>query len=105
MQPHEIFSNQADWLLYEDLAISMWLSILREFLIKKEPNNPIIKEKLENGFEFPLVNHGNNYKENWALELYWGAKRNNLFTLSLANELYLIEYHTTGYLKHTDANL
>ncbi|GHV86728.1 hypothetical protein AGMMS50255_0240 [Spirochaetia bacterium] len=88
-------SDRVDWLLNENLAISMGLSILREFLFKKEPNNLAIQEYLKNGFIFPTVNHGKSYKENWALELYFGSKRNVLFTLSLANELFLIEYYNT----------
>ncbi len=88
----------------EQLAISVGLKILQEFLLSKYDRNNNLKstEKYEkdkaifdNGFVFPghdEVEHGD-YRNNFAIELYFTAKEQDYNILSLSHSLYLLEIY------------
>ncbi len=88
----------------EQLAISIGLTLLRSFLISKFDRNDEIKPKdiyekdnaiFKNGFVFPCqdeVGHGQ-YRDNFAIELFFTMKEENYNILSLSHSLYLLEMY------------
>lgn len=88
----------------EQLTLTVGLSILRSFLIcdrdinnQKKSKEQFEKDRMifHDGFVFPdstEVNHGE-YRNNFALELYFTRNQENYNILSLAHSLYLLELY------------
>lgn len=70
----------------EHLAITVGMSILYAYM--SESNMGIGS----NGLEFPDARHGN-YRDDFALELYYTKKHNMYNILSLSNTLFLLEMY------------
>lgn len=100
-------SNNNIIIINEQIAISVGLSILRTYIVNKCDPSGKEKEKtvweqdkkiFESGFKLPGedgandVSHGE-YRNNFAMILYFTKKENTYNILSLSNTLYLLEMY------------
>ncbi|MCM1060936.1 MAG: hypothetical protein NC452_11685 [Eubacterium sp.] len=107
--PVKIKNKESDeekfFVVIEQFAITVGLSILRSFIVcdqdkndSAKPNEILKKDKeiFGNGFSFPITgietNHGE-YHNNFAVELYFTKKEGNYNILSLSHSLYLLEMY------------
>lgn len=70
----------------EHLAITVGMSILHAYMKDSDPNFS------SNDLIFPHAQHGN-YRDDFALELYYTKKYNMYNILSLSNTLFLLEMY------------
>ena len=99
----------------EQLAISVGLAILRSFILCKRgrkneerPEEELIESKkvFKNGFSYPNsdeVDHGN-YRDNFAIELYFTRMEKCYNILSLSHTLYLLERYNILHWKLLNTN-
>ena len=107
--PIKIKNKESDeenfFTVIEQFAITVGLSILRCFIVCDQDKNDLMKpdeilkkdkEIFDDGFVFPKTgietNHGE-YRNNFAVELYFTRKENNYNILSLSHSLYLLEMY------------
>lgn len=100
------YQDSKFWLFNEHIAITAGLSLMIAFELQKIKDSPLLeedkKEKLirewEKGIIFPSARHGD-YRENWAVELYYTVREGNYNILAIAHELFLLENETKQQIK------
>ena len=75
----------------EHLAITVGLSILQSFIRTEKLQNGS-DEDVPSDINLPTTNHGN-YRDIFAVELYFTKIENNYNLLSLSNTLFLLEQY------------
>lgn len=95
-------SEETELCVYnEQLAITTGLSLMRAFIVNGKDAEGKMKEKsvlkaekviFGDGFIFPETFHGE-YRNNFAIELYFTRQEGNLNILSLSNTLFLLEQY------------
>lgn len=101
MVSEKYYDGSKIWLFNEQIAITAGLSLMIAFekeQIKKHPSLDQEQKKellleWDKGIIFPIARHGD-YRENWAVELYYTAKEGNYNLLATAHELFHLEERT-----------
>lgn len=101
MVSEKYYDSPKIWLFNEQIAITVGLSLMIAFekkqikahpSLNQEQKNALLQE-WDNGIIFPIARHGD-YRENWAVELYYTAKEGNYNLLATAHELFHLEDRT-----------
>lgn len=83
----------------ENLAMSVGLSLLREYIITAHSGDDQYLKIFENGFRYPETERDTRYQELLCLMLYYDIENNHYSILALANILFLIEEYTKSTYK------
>lgn len=93
----------------EQLAITTGLSLMRAFIVngKDAEGNmkahsilSVEKKIFDDGFTFPEAFHSQQYRQSFAVELYFTRKEEKYNILSLSNTLFLLEQYNREHWKN-----
>ena len=83
----------------ENLAVSVGLTLLRQYIINAHSQDEQYIKIFEKGFRFPETERDTRYQELLCLMLYYDIENNHYSILGLANILFLIEEYTKSIYK------
>lgn len=78
----------------ENLAVSVGLSLLRQYIIIAHSQDDEYKKIFENGFRFPETERDTRYQELLCLMLHYDVENDHYSILAIANILFMIEEYT-----------